>query len=286
MFILLNITQRYFSCLKPRSLFQKHSPKIVRHFLLTGWYFAAITVAVLTLSGCMLDPADGKLVSSTGTPINFAGYTDQSNETVNIEYAVGSGWVRLARTDTATLVSLRASDMDLYSWGISRTLPSEAWTAGTTGSFAKVRTYIMRSGAHRNLISFRTDWSTCWADNSEIGSFISNCSSDNSPFAYIYTRDYPAGVDLQITALLRTSTGRTEARVRNGGRTGLVTRLECSRFGSVSIMTISDEIAPGETRIYRNAVAPIGRVTCAVMGMNMDGSPEANTANNSLSRTF
>lgn len=244
------------------------------------------TAVFFAFNGCMLEPADGKLVSNTSTPITFAGYTDQRNETVIIDYAVGASWAELTRTDTSPSVSLTETGIDLFSWSASQALPAAAWTPGTSGSFAKVRSYIERSGTRRNLTSFRTDWSACWATYSDIGRFIGNCSSDNSPDAYIYTRNYPTGVDLHITALRWTSSGRTEAHVRNGGREGLVTRLECNRFGSVSAMIITDEIAPGETRTYRSAVAPIGRVTCTVAGMNMNGSPEANTANNSFTRTF
>lgn len=248
--------------------------------------YMCITALLTLMSGCMLEPADGKSVNSTSTPITFAGYTDQSSETVVIEYAVGATWRELTRTGTASSVSLTESGTDFFSWSSSQTLPPEAWNAGTTGSFAKVRSHVTRSGNHHNLTSFRTDWSSCWGSNPNVGQFISNCSSDNSPWAYIYTRNYPAGVDLQLTALRWTSVGRTEAVVRNGGRHGLVTRLECNRFGSASAMTITDEIAPGETRTYRSAVAPAGRVTCTVMGMNMDGSPEANVANNTFTRTF
>lgn len=270
---------------------QPATSSVFRKYQINGYFVRSFGYAIagmlLALSGgCMLEPADGKLVSNTATPITFAGYTDQDSETVVIEYAVGARWQELTRTDTSSSVSLTESGSHFFSWSASQILPPAAWTAGTTGSFAKVRSHVTRSGNHHNLTSFRTDWSACWATNSDVGRFISNCSSDNSPFAYIYTRNYPTGVDLHITALRWTSVGRTEAHVRNGGRRGLVTRLECNRFGSASAMTITDEIAPGETRTYRSAITPAGRVTCTVAGMNMDGSPEANTANNSFTTTF
>lgn len=248
--------------------------------------YAFAAIVFFMLHGCMLEPADGKLVNNTATPITFAGYTDVRRETVTIEYAVGSSWRELTTADTSSSVSITQSGSDFFAWSASQALPAAAWTPGTSGSFAKVRSYVTRGDVPRYLTSFRTDWSSCWASNPDVGRFIGNCSSDNTPYAYIYTRNYPADVDLQITALRWTSAGRTEAHVRNRGRHGLVTRLECNRFGSASALTISDEIAPGETRTYRSAVAPIGRVTCTVAGMNMDGSPEANTANNTFTATF
>lgn len=280
-----------FSRLNGFSLFRKKLSLPFFNCLYQLRRISHIALIFSALSGCMLEPADGKLVSSTSTPVSFSGYTDAKNEAVYVQYAVGLNWRTIMQTPedqtrTSSTVSRTEGETDLYAWHASHVLPAEAWTPGTTGSFAKVRSSVIRSDTPRYLTSFRTDWSACWASNSDIGRFISNCSSDNSPSAYIYTRNYPAGVDLDITALQRTSIGRTEAHVRNGGRDGLVTRLECNRFGSASAMTITDEIAPGETRIYRSAIAPAGRVTCTVAGMNVDGRPEANTSNNSFTRTF
>ncbi len=98
--------------------------------------------------------------------------------------------------------------------------------------------------------------------------------------AYLFTRDYPLGVDLEVTTVLWTSRGRTEVRVRDGGRTGKVGRVSCSRLGSTSVLSVDEVIEPGESRSYFNAVAPIGTVTCTATGTNEDGSAEANTSNN------
>lgn len=75
-------------------------------------------------------------------------------------------------------------------------------------------------------------------------------------------------------------------RPRNRGRQGKATRVECSKFGSASVLTVGENIALGESRSHYNAVAPSGTVTCTAFGTDADGTPEANTSNNSATRTF
>ncbi|MFP2961769.1 hypothetical protein ACLEPN_29210 [Myxococcus sp. 1LA] len=74
--------------------------------------------------------------------------------------------------------------------------------------------------------------------------------------------------------------------MRNNGRPGTLGSVECSRFGSASVFYVNEAILPGETKSIYNAVAPIGTVTCTAIGTNENGSSEANTSNNTLSRFF
>lgn len=248
----------------------------------------ALVAAVLCLVGssCMLSPVDGQVVSSTTTSIPFEGYTTTASQTVRLDYAVGSTWRDGGTTTTSATVTRVEDDVELYGWSLPTPLPAAAWTAGTTGSFARVRMAMpSTTGSETYLYSFTSNWSSCYADHPGLSNFVSNCKSPNSPVAYLFTSNYPAGVDLTVT-LFWTSQGRTEVRVRNAGRQGKVTRVECSKLGSASALSIDEYIAPGESRSYYNAVAPSGTVTCTAFGTNADGSPEANTSNNSATRTF
>ncbi|WP_223758732.1 hypothetical protein [Myxococcus sp. RHSTA-1-4] len=251
--------------------------------------FLLAALAVST-SACMLNPVDGQTVSSTTGVIDFLGYSNTGSQTVVLEHARGTSWLEVGRTTTsATVQHTTADGVELYGWSLPRVLPAAAWTAGTTGFFAKVRMRVPGAGTNGSdffMYTFRPDWSSCYEQYPETANFISYCSSPRSPHAFIYTRDFPAGVDLVITSLLWTSTGRTEVRVRNNGRPGKLVSVTCSRFGSSSVFTVNEPILPGETKSILNAVAPSGSVTCTASGTNEDGSPEANTANNSRSQTF
>jgi len=251
---------------------------------------AFLSVLLWLASGCMLNPVDGQLVSSTTDTIGFGGYSNTANQRVELQFAQGSAWTLAGATTTTGTRSLVSNDgMDLFGWSLPTALPASAWTPGVTGRFAKVRMLVPGAGAGGRdafMYTFLSDWSECLGDHPGVGAFISNCRSPRSPVAYIFTRDFPRGTDLEITTMLWTSTGRTEVRVRNGGRAGRVSSLSCSRFGSSSTMRIDDEILPGETKTYFTAVAPAGWVTCTVAGTNEDGSAEANTGNNQRSRSF
>lgn len=251
---------------------------------------AVLSAFALAVSGCMLNPVDGQVVSSTSEVINFAGYTNTRSQQVDLEYGLGSSWTEVTGTTTTDTRSLVTSDgVDLFGWSIPTALPALAWSNGTTGRFAKVRMVVPGAGASGSdayMYTFLSDWSSCHAANPGLGRFLGNCQSPRSPVAYVFTRDYPTGVDLVVTNVMWTSTGRTEVRVRNGGRTGKVGVVSCSRFGSSSTLTINEVIQPGETKRYFSAVAPAGRVTCSVIGTNEDGTPEANISNNQRFNTF
>lgn len=269
-----------------------HSPISSRAIHSRGSALTSALLASLALwvSGCMLNPVDGQVVNGSTDSISFGGYTHVASQRVELQFGRGETWTRVTDTTTTAERSLVSDDgVDLFGWVIPTTLPPSAWTNGVTGRFAKVRMLVPGGGAAGRdtfMTTFLSNWSSCHSENPGVSSFISRCASPRSPVAYVFTRDYPTGVDLEITALRRTSSGRTEVRVRNGGRTGTVGRVSCSRFGSSSTLTVNEEIRPGETKSYFNAVAPAGSVACTVSGTNEDGSPEANTSNNSRTTTL
>jgi hypothetical protein len=249
---------------------------------------AVLVLLSFVSTACMLNPVDGQVLSSTTSTLSTAGYSNTANQLVQLEYGRGAAWVDGGTARTSSTVALVEDGVSLYSWSLPVTLPDAAWLAGTTGRFAKVRVSApgaAAGGATQFFYSFRPDWSECRAANPGLGNFIANCQSPRSPVAYVYTPDFPAGADFTVQ-LFWSSTGRTEVRVRNGGRPGIVTRIECSRFGSASTMDVTRPLATGDSASFFSAVAPIGTVTCRAIGTNEDGTPEANTSNNTASNRF
>lgn len=248
--------------------------------------FAAALLVVS--SACMLNPVDGQVVSSMTAAQSFGGYSNTASQSVRLEWGTGVVWNDAGVTTTSATSSFVEDDVLLYGWNINTALPAAAWGAGTTGHFAKVRMVVpptTAGGTDTFMYSFKPDWSACRAANPGLSNFISRCKSPRSPVAYLYTSDFPAGADFTVS-LLWTSLGRTEVRVRNNGRPGIVTRITCSRFGSASELTVSEPLAPGDSKSFFSAVAPAGTVTCSATGTNEDGTPEANTSNNQATRFF
>ncbi len=254
----------------------------MRHLLLS--------VASVFISACMLSPVDGQVVSSTTGSIGFGGYTHQASQAVVLQYAAGSTWINAGSTTTSATVSYTTSDgVDLYAWNLPMVLPASAWTPGTTGSFAKVRMRVPGAGANGSdatMYTFRSDWSSCYASNPTLGGFINNCQSPRSPLAFVYTRDFPSGVDLAITSMVSTSSGHTEVRIWNNGRPGVLGVVGCTGYIASAVITLDEPILPGETRNILSSVPPVGRVICEVVGSNEDGSAEANRSNNHFTRLF
>ncbi len=251
-------------------------------------HLLALVLSVFT-TACMLTPVDGQTVSSPTTSVSFGGYSNTASQRVRLDYyGAGLAWRDGGVATTSPTVSLVEDGVSLYGWSLISTLPADAWRPGTTGQWAKVRMMApgaATDGSDQPLYSFRPDWSSCRTANPGISNFISNCQSPRSPVAYLYTPDFPAGADFTVS-LWWSSGGRTEVRVVNNGRPGVVTRIDCSRFGSSSTMTVSHALATGESKSFFSAVAPIGTVTCSVTGTNEDGTPEANTSNNRRYSTF
>ncbi|AUX38970.1 uncharacterized protein SOCE26_003510 [Sorangium cellulosum] len=118
----------------------------------------------------------------------------------------------------------------------------------------------------------------CLDRHPEISDFNANCASPHSPEAFVYTTDYPAQADLAIVHVFRSPSG-VNARVRNGGRHGKITSLECHAIGRHIVRAHDVALAPGETTTVTvsNPFSPGQRVTCTVFGANEDGTPEPTT---------
>jgi hypothetical protein len=255
--------------------------------------FASALVFVSTTTACMLNPVDGQVVADTRTWIFFNGYTAMPGQDVEVEASVAgdpSQWLVVAATKTSTVPTHTEEEAPVYPWSmLPRALPAEAWIAGTTGHVARLRLRVVGgpngNGDDMRAATFIPDWFRCRLEHPQIRDFLHYCQSPNSPDAYVYTRDYPAGVDLAVTAL-RAADGGVEVSVRNGGRHGNVSLIACRTADATGETTIAEPINPGEAKSYIVALAASGPVTCTVGGMNPDGSAEANTRNNETSGTI
>lgn len=244
-----------------------------------------LCLAVLSfLSGCMLTPADGDVVSSTATALSFGGFTPNPGQAVRVEVLNGTTWLPVTTT-TSSSTPFRFDGTDLYSWSASATVGS--WVPGTTGFVTRVRAIVTSSdGSTNNAYTFTPTWSTCLNENPTLSGFLSRCTSKNSPNAFVYTRDYPAGLDLTITNMW--FSGRLNAVVRNAGRPGTLQSVTCWRSGAAVVKTVNERILPGESKTIDLSlvVSPGQTATCEAQGVNEDGSAEANTSNNQRTQVF
>ncbi len=105
----------------------------------TGLHLIGLVLA-LAWSGCMLNPVDGQVVTTTTEEIGFAGFTRVENQPVELQFGLGSSWTPVAHATSSGTRSIATSDgIDLFSWSIPGALPDAAWTNGVTGRFAKTR---------------------------------------------------------------------------------------------------------------------------------------------------
>lgn len=252
----------------------------------------ALVLLGLSLSACVLNPVDGQEVTSTSSPISFAGYSNTGNQTVELRTGRGSTWQAAGQAMTTASPTYTTPDgVPLYSWNINASIAEDFWSPGITGRFTKVRALALGgspSGDDAEMTTFLSDWSACYGEHgSSLARFLARCKSPNSPDAYIYTSDYPKGVDLELLSLRASPDGQLVVTVRNGGRPGRLTSLAC--FGAFATMSVTNpnvDFAPGVAREFRVQVALRGRVRCNVRGQNPDGSPESNQANNSKIQPF
>lgn len=238
--------------------------------------FALAAPLLVAMNACMLSPNDGAVLNRTSA-VPFTGYTGNPNEPVQVEAFDGAAWTPIA-TATSSATPFNYDNTDLFDWGVNAVVPASLWRPGTTGFAAQVRARVGTSLEH-TATTFTPDWVSCRNANPRIVDFLSRCQTPRTPNAFLYTPDYPAGVDLSITNIA--SAGGIDVAVRNGGRPGRVTRLECSRQGSAVAATIEQAINPLETKVLHVGLsgAP-GTINCTVFGVNENGSAEANTANN------
>lgn len=242
---------------------------------------ACVASLAITLTGCMLGPNDGQTLASTSSVIPFGGYTANPNERVQVEaFDVLSTWTPIANTTTAA-TSITYDGTALYNWSVNAAVPASGWRRGTTGFVARVRARVGVS-LESTAFTFTPDMWSCLNDHPGIYDFIESCQSPRSPNAFLYTSDYPAGIDLMITDIRRDA-GRLDVSVHNGGRPGRITTVECDGNGVHVIRTVDAPINPVETQVIQDL--PIGfnagqTALCRVFGVNEDGAAEANTANN------
>ncbi|MFL5386966.1 MAG: hypothetical protein ACJ8GN_31110 [Longimicrobiaceae bacterium] len=237
-------------------------------------------LVALSGSACTLGPTDGMRVTSTTGAVSFGGFDPHANSRVEIQaFNPGTG----AFTGIASATSISAAYVvegtELFPWSAEVVVPH--WMPGTTGSVARLR---MQRPDGRFLYTFRPDWSTCRAANPRLSDFLSRCSSRHSPELFLYTTDFPTSTDLVVSSIRRGPRGITVV-VRNGGLHGIVTRIECSRFGG-AIASVSHDLVPSaQGREFEiGLTAATGQtVTCTVFGTNEDGTPERSTGNNTLS---
>ncbi len=246
---------------------------------LAGPFLASLALA---LAGCMLAPVDGQTVASASSVIHFSGYTSNASEPVQVETFDGSTWAPLAFTTTGATPERRYDDTDLYAWSVDAAVPVGRWRPGTTGRIAQVRARVGPS-LEQTAFTFTSSWLTCLGANPGIYDFIKNCRSPRSPNAFLYTADYPAGVDLTITNIRRDAGSVLDVSVRNGGRPGRITKIECHGNGAHLARTVNAAINPVETQVIQDLGLGVNAgqtVSCTVFGVNENGSAEANTANN------
>jgi hypothetical protein len=233
------------------------------------------------LTGCMLSPTDGDVMTNLAAAVPFSGYSTNPNDPVQVEAFDGVSWGAIANTASET-TPFNYDNTDLYQWGVNAVVPASKWRPGTTGFAAQVRARVGTS-LENNAVTFTPDWIDCRNNgNQKLLDFVNHCSSPRSPHVYLYSSNYPASVDLTITNLARA--GGLRVSVRNGGRPGRVTRLECFKQGGAVARDVNTTANPVETQIVDiTSLQPAAgeTVTCTVFGVNENGSPEANTANNS-----
>lgn len=218
---------------------------------LAGVVFAFLAIA---LTGCMLAPVDGQVVTSTSQVVHFNGYTLKASEPVQVETFDGSSWTFLASMTTRATPERQYDGSDLYPWSTDAAVPAGRWRRGTTGFAAQVRARV-GSSLERTAYTFTSSWLTCLGANPGLYEFIENCRSPRSPNAFLYTSDYPAGVDLTITSIRRDVGGVLDVSVRNGGRPGRITKIECHGNGAHLVRTVNAAINPSRRRSFKTSAS-------------------------------
>ena len=152
-----------------------------------------VALALATTAGCMLSPTDDGRVTSTTAPLPFYGYVTQPAAPVQVRawdfttHVMANIGAPVAATTSPTGVD----GGPLYSWSASRTLPAQFWRTGPAGGqCAGVGARATISGSTYDVISVESDWADCWAEHPNVGEFYSECRSDHSPVAKIYTTSW------------------------------------------------------------------------------------------------
>lgn len=168
------------------------------HVLLLG-------VMVLFGSGCTTGIYDGMRVTNTASSVTPAGYvtsapTATSKVRIQAYNPATALWV-IIRDNVAISSSVSwttADGTELYSWNAgSLTIPAAYWTAGTGGSYARLRAQWCTGSSCYNTVVSRQDRLQCFLENfngegNTISYMLDNCFSHRGQ-AYIYTANYREG---------------------------------------------------------------------------------------------
>lgn len=167
--------------------------------------FLLLGVVMLFGSGCTTGIYDGMRVANTGSSVNPSGF-------VTAAPAPGAKMRVQARNPaTGTWVTIRdnisinnssswttTDGTDLYSWNAgSMTIPAAYWTAGTGGSFARLRAQWFNGSNWYGTLVSRADRIQCFLENfngegNTIAYMVGNCFSHRGE-AYVYTSGYREG---------------------------------------------------------------------------------------------
>lgn len=170
--------------------------------------FPFILTLLLTLitSGCSVGVYDGMRVSNTSSTVRPWGYvtsasTSASTMRVQARNPLTGTWVTIKNNIgiNSSVAFTTADGTDLYSWNAGDvTIPAAYWTAGTSGSFARLRTQWASTGSNWfNTLVSRKDWGECFFENfngegNTLSYMLNNCFSHRGE-AYIYTSNYREG---------------------------------------------------------------------------------------------
>lgn len=236
----------------------------------------AFTVTAL---GCSMSPTDGHTVTNRSTPIEFEGYIPESEMmvTVNVEHPSTGALVPIV-TPTSSDTGQMFDGIEWFRYSETTAIPNYLWSPGPSfGHFAKVRVTTPAT-YFSTLLSLGPDWVSCYLDNDNIADFISNCTSPNSPVAYVYTDDFLPNIDLVVEDINYNSGTQTASlAVQNVGRSGTIARIECFGLNSTIVAYPDVQIAPAETKTINQWIpTPSGHiVTCTVFGEGIEGDPES-----------
>jgi hypothetical protein len=156
---------------------------------------ATAATASLVSAGCLLSPTDDGIVDNTAAPLPFNGFLLEANAPVYVR-----AWNHLTHQMEDVGAPVRSGDLaytvsggPLYSWETSRALPAAYWRTGPGGGqCAMIGAQTISGGARYNAITAEEDWANCWWANDSVGAFNSNCKSDHSPAARIYSASWGA----------------------------------------------------------------------------------------------
>jgi len=256
-----------------------------------------LAVLVMLASACdaMVAPFDGQPVRDRTSTLQFRGYLTNPDQEVRI-YAQGHAervlldTARSSPVRTSPVMSWSPAAPDLYEWTASAVVPLDKWQPASdgTGFSAAVFAEVGSGEAIRKLNVFRAGFEECATKRTWTEAF--ECAlSPSATFAQVYTTDYPISADFRIVSM-SLFRGRLSMLVDNAGRAGFVNNISCIRRG-VAATALTSRVRHGPGARGYDMVLPGGPgapapVNCTVVGVNVDGSAEWNTGDNTKSATL